>query len=61
MDNVVTERNARHSSQMYRSADLSLCDEPRSGWPLVLNDEALEAAMEEDNSQNCTAAGRGRI
>ncbi|GFU01336.1 histone-lysine N-methyltransferase SETMAR [Nephila pilipes] len=48
-DSAVNERTATYWSQKFRSENLSLCGEPRSGRPHALNDEALQAAIEEDS------------
>ncbi|GFY43327.1 histone-lysine N-methyltransferase SETMAR [Trichonephila inaurata madagascariensis] len=50
-DSVVNERTARHWFQKFRSGDLSLCDKAPTGRPQALDDEALQAAIEEDSSQ----------
>lgn len=52
-DNAVSECTARHWFQKFRSGDLFLCDESCSSQSQVLDDEALKAAMQEDNSQTC--------
>ncbi|GFT40055.1 histone-lysine N-methyltransferase SETMAR [Nephila pilipes] len=49
-DNTVNEHHARHWSQKFRSGDLSLCDEPHIGRPNASDAEALQAAIEKDNS-----------
>jgi len=48
-ENAVNERTTRHWFQKYRSGVVSLADEPRSGRPHELDDEALKAAIEEDS------------
>ncbi|GFS28582.1 histone-lysine N-methyltransferase SETMAR [Trichonephila inaurata madagascariensis] len=52
-ESAVNERKARHWFQKFRSGDLSLCDKARTGRPQALDDEALQAAIEEDSSQTC--------
>jgi len=49
-ENAVNERTARHWFQKFRSGDVSLADEPRSGRPHVFDDEDLKAAIEEDSA-----------
>jgi len=49
----VNERTAIHWFQKFRLGDVSLADEPRSGRPHVLDDEALKAAIEEDSGLTC--------
>ncbi|GFY47795.1 histone-lysine N-methyltransferase SETMAR [Trichonephila inaurata madagascariensis] len=39
-----------HQSEL---GNLSLCDKNRTGRPQALDDEALQAAIEEDSSQTC--------
>ncbi|GFY67460.1 histone-lysine N-methyltransferase SETMAR [Trichonephila inaurata madagascariensis] len=50
-DSAVNERTTRRCFQKFRSRDLSLCDKARIGRSQALDDEALQAAIEEDNSQ----------
>ncbi|GFS43956.1 histone-lysine N-methyltransferase SETMAR [Trichonephila inaurata madagascariensis] len=50
-DSAANERTARQWFQKFRSGDLSLCDKARTGRPQALDDEALQAAIEEDSSQ----------
>ncbi|GFY14708.1 histone-lysine N-methyltransferase SETMAR [Trichonephila clavipes] len=57
-DSDVSEPTAKHRFQKFRSGDLSLCDKARSGRPQALNDEALQAAIEEDSSQTCGELAR---
>ncbi|GFY76189.1 histone-lysine N-methyltransferase SETMAR [Trichonephila inaurata madagascariensis] len=52
-DSAVNERMARHWFQKFRSGDLSLCDKARTGRLQALDDEAVQAAIEEDSSQTC--------
>ncbi|GFS62128.1 histone-lysine N-methyltransferase SETMAR [Trichonephila clavipes] len=52
-DSAVNERTTRHWFQKLRSRDLSLCDKARTGRPQALDDEALQASIEEDSSQTC--------
>ncbi|GFY45935.1 histone-lysine N-methyltransferase SETMAR [Trichonephila inaurata madagascariensis] len=49
-DSVVNERTTRHWFQKLRSGDLSLYDKARTGRPQALDDEALQAAIQEDSS-----------
>ncbi|GFT40459.1 histone-lysine N-methyltransferase SETMAR [Nephila pilipes] len=49
-DSAVNERTASHWFQKFRLGSLSVCDEPRSGRPHILDDEALQWAIEEDSS-----------
>ncbi|GFU22261.1 histone-lysine N-methyltransferase SETMAR [Trichonephila clavipes] len=58
VDSAVHERTARHLFQKFRSGDLSLCDRAQTGQPQVLDDEALQAAIEEDSSQTCGELAR---
>ncbi|GFY46288.1 histone-lysine N-methyltransferase SETMAR [Trichonephila inaurata madagascariensis] len=55
-DSAANERTARHWFQKFRAGDLSLCDKARTGQPQALDDEALQAAIEEDRSQTCELA-----
>ncbi|GFW42196.1 histone-lysine N-methyltransferase SETMAR [Trichonephila clavipes] len=57
-DSAVNERTARHWFQKFRSGDLYLCDKARAGRPQALDDEALQAAIEEDSSQTCGELAR---
>ncbi|GFY69199.1 histone-lysine N-methyltransferase SETMAR [Trichonephila inaurata madagascariensis] len=57
-DSTVYERTARHWFQKFRSGDLSLCDKGRTGQPHALDDEALQAAIEENSSQTCGELAR---
>lgn len=43
--NAVNERTARHWFQKFRSGDVSLSDDPRSGRPHVLDDEARKTTV----------------
>ncbi|GFY79041.1 mariner Mos1 transposase [Trichonephila inaurata madagascariensis] len=52
-DSAVNERTGRYWFQKFGSGDLSLCDKARTGRPQALDDEALQAAIEEDSSQTC--------
>jgi len=52
-ENSANDRTARHWFQKFRSGDVSLADEPRSGRTHVLDDEALKAAIEEDSDLMC--------
>lgn len=47
-ENAVNESTAKHWFQTFSSGEVSRADEPRSGRPHVLNDEALKAAIKED-------------
>lgn len=58
---LVNERTARHCFQNFRSVDLSLSDEPLSGCPHCLNDETLQAAIEEDCNLTCIEVARQLI
>ena len=49
----MNERTTRHWFQKFRSGDLSLCDEARSGCPQALDNKALKAAIEQESSQTC--------
>ena len=57
-DSAVNERTARHWFQKFRSGNLSLCDEARCGRPQALDNEALQAAIEEDSSLTCGELAR---
>ena len=57
-DGAVNECTARHWFQKFKSGDLSLHDEPRSGQPQVLNDKVLKAAIERDSSLTCGELAR---
>ncbi|GFW98501.1 histone-lysine N-methyltransferase SETMAR [Trichonephila clavipes] len=57
-DSAVNERTARHWFLKFRSGDLSLCDKARTGRPQVLDDEALQVAIEEVSSQTCGELAR---
>ncbi|GFY53729.1 histone-lysine N-methyltransferase SETMAR [Trichonephila inaurata madagascariensis] len=57
-DSAVNERTARHWFQKFRSVDLSLCDKARTGRLQALDDEALQAAIEDDSSQTCGELAR---
>ncbi|GFS74036.1 histone-lysine N-methyltransferase SETMAR [Trichonephila clavipes] len=50
---VLLKRGAVSYSYYNKSGDLSLCDKARTGRPQTLDDEALQAAIEEDSSQTC--------
>ncbi|XP_076053689.1 histone-lysine N-methyltransferase SETMAR-like [Oratosquilla oratoria] len=52
-DSAVNERTVRRWFKKFKSGDLSLRGEPRSGRPQVLNDGVLKAAIEEDSSLTC--------
>ncbi|XP_076049305.1 histone-lysine N-methyltransferase SETMAR-like [Oratosquilla oratoria] len=52
-DSAVNECAARRWFKKFKSGELSLRDEPRSGQPQVLNDGVLKAAIEEDSSLTC--------
>ncbi|GFS53313.1 histone-lysine N-methyltransferase SETMAR [Nephila pilipes] len=52
-DRTVNECIARHCLKIFRSGDLSLCDELSSGRPYALDYKALPAAIQEDNSLTC--------
>ncbi|GFW59782.1 histone-lysine N-methyltransferase SETMAR [Trichonephila clavipes] len=57
-DSAVNEGTAKHLFQKFRSGDLSLCNKARTGRPQALDDEALQAAIEGDNSQMCAELAR---
>jgi len=52
-ESAVNERSLRHWFLKFRSGEVSLADEPRSGGPHVLDDEALKAAIVEDSGLTC--------
>ncbi|GFV23932.1 transposable element Tcb1 transposase [Trichonephila clavipes] len=52
------ERTVRHWFRKFILGDLSLCGKAQTGRPRVLDDEALQAAIEEDSSQTCGELGR---
>jgi [histone H3]-lysine36 N-dimethyltransferase SETMAR len=54
----VNERTARHWFQKFRSGDVSVCDAQRSGRPQAVDNEALQAAIEEDSSLTCGELAR---
>ncbi|GFX93296.1 histone-lysine N-methyltransferase SETMAR [Trichonephila clavipes] len=57
-DSAVNIHTARHWFKKFRSGDLFLCDKARTGRPQALDDEALQAAIEEDSSQTCGELAR---
>ncbi|XP_076052678.1 histone-lysine N-methyltransferase SETMAR-like [Oratosquilla oratoria] len=57
-DRAMNERTTRRWFKKFKSGDLSLRDEPRSGRPQVLNDGVLKAAIEEDSSLTCGELAR---
>ncbi|GFT64929.1 histone-lysine N-methyltransferase SETMAR [Trichonephila clavipes] len=57
-DRAVNERTTRHWFQKFSSGDLSLCDKAPTGRPQALDDEALQAAIDEDSSQTCGELAR---
>ncbi|GFS60985.1 histone-lysine N-methyltransferase SETMAR [Trichonephila inaurata madagascariensis] len=56
-DSAVNKRTERHWFRKFRSRGLSLCDKARTGRPQALDDEALQAAIE-DSSQTCSELAR---
>ncbi|GFV30319.1 histone-lysine N-methyltransferase SETMAR [Trichonephila clavipes] len=54
----VNERTARNWFQKFSSGDLSLCAKARTVRPQVLDNEALQVAIEEDSSQACGELAR---
>ncbi|GFS69409.1 hypothetical protein NPIL_619381 [Nephila pilipes] len=48
-ESTMSERTARYWFQKFRLGDLSFWDEPRNGRPHVLDDEALQATIQEDS------------
>ncbi|GFV71777.1 histone-lysine N-methyltransferase SETMAR [Trichonephila clavipes] len=57
-DSAFNERTARHWFQKFRTGDLYLCAKARTGRPQALEDEALQASIEEDSSQTCGELAR---
>ncbi|XP_076056692.1 uncharacterized protein LOC143034476 isoform X1 [Oratosquilla oratoria] len=57
-NSAMNERTARRWFKKFKSGDLSLRDERRSGRPQVLNDGVLKAAIEEDSSLTCGELAR---
>lgn len=51
--NTVTERTAQNWYRTFRSGDMTLEDQPRSGRPSSLDEEQLKQAIEEDSSLTC--------
>jgi len=48
--NTVTERTAQNWYSTFRSGDVTLEDQPRSGRPSSLDEEQLKQAVEQDSS-----------
>lgn len=48
VDSVLNKCNEKHWYHKFMSVDFSLCDETRSRRQYALDDEALQAAIEED-------------
>ncbi|XP_076063419.1 histone-lysine N-methyltransferase SETMAR-like [Oratosquilla oratoria] len=57
-DSAVNEHTARRWFKRFKSGDLSLRDEPRSGRSQVLNDGVLKVTIEEDSSLTCDDLAR---
>ena len=54
----MNERTARHWFQKFRSGNFALCDEARCGRSQALDNDALQAAIEDDSSQTCAELAR---
>ncbi|GFY74653.1 histone-lysine N-methyltransferase SETMAR [Trichonephila inaurata madagascariensis] len=52
-DSAVNERTARLWFQKFGSGDFYLCDKARTRRPQALDNETLQAAIEENSSQTC--------
>ncbi|GFX83359.1 histone-lysine N-methyltransferase SETMAR [Trichonephila clavipes] len=55
---AVNECNATDWFQKFQWVDLSFCDKARTEQPQALDDEALQVAIEEDNTRTCGELSR---
>ncbi|XP_023214631.1 histone-lysine N-methyltransferase SETMAR-like [Centruroides sculpturatus] len=49
----ISTRTTQRWFRKFSSGDESLKDEPREGRPYVINNDELQAAIEEDSTQTC--------